>query len=128
MDPHTPLVMDAIVIPETAAIKVLGFKFDSLLTWAPHIIDILGCARQRVFQLYCCRTLIRNEDLTIWIRPILEYSNIFYSGAATTHLHHLDNLQSWIEQTCSFDFPTSLLSSECWHYGISLSSFSWRGL
>jgi len=37
-----------------------------------------------------------------WIRLILEYGSILYSGAVTTHLHHLDNLQSRIEQTCSF--------------------------
>ena len=34
-----------------------------------------------------------------WIRPTLEYDNILYSGAATTHLCCLDALQSQIEWT-----------------------------
>ena len=38
--------MDNIIIPESNPIKVLGFKFDSLLTWESQIIYILGCARQ----------------------------------------------------------------------------------
>ena len=42
------------------------------------------------------------------IRPILEYGNILYSGAAATHLHHLNNLQSRIEQTCSSVFQLFL--------------------
>ena len=44
----------------------------------------------------------------LWIHPILEYGSILYSGAVTTHLHHLDNLQSRIEQTCSFVFKPLL--------------------
>ena len=39
-----------------------------------------------------------------WICPTLEYGNILYSGAASTHLHRLDDLQSRIEQSCSFVF------------------------
>ena len=50
---HPPLTMDDIIIPDSNSIKLLGFKFDSLLTWEPQIIDILGRARQRAGQLYC---------------------------------------------------------------------------
>ena len=39
--------MDDTIIPETSLIKVLGFKFDSLLTCEPQISDILGSAKQR---------------------------------------------------------------------------------
>jgi len=50
--------------------------------------------------------LLTEQDMSIiyksWIRPILEYGSILYSGAATTHLRRLDNLQSRIEHTCSF--------------------------
>ena len=53
-NPHSPLTMDDTVIPESNSIKVLGFKFDSLLTWEPQINDILGHARQRSGQLYRC--------------------------------------------------------------------------
>ena len=100
--------MDDTIIPETSSIKVLGFKFDSLLTWGPHITDILSRARHRAGQLYRCCSLLTEQDMSIiyksWIRPILEYGNILYSGAAATHLHRLNNLQSRIEQTCSSVF------------------------
>ena len=90
--------MDDTIIPESNSIKVLGFKFDSLLTWEPQMIDILGHARQRAGQVYRCHSFITKQDMcTIcksWIRPTLEYGSNIYSGAANTHLRHLDDLQS----------------------------------
>ena len=51
-----------------------------------------------VGQLYCCHSFITKQDMcTIcksWICPTLEYGSILYSGAANTHLPHLDDLQS----------------------------------
>ena len=76
----------------------MGFHFDALLTWKPQISDILGCARQRAGQLYRCRSLLTQQDMCTvyksWIRLTLEYGNILYSGAATTHLCRLNALQS----------------------------------
>ena len=98
--PHPSLTMDGTIIPETSSIKVLGFHFDSLLTWKLHISDILGCARQRAGQLYHCRSLLIQQDMcTVYksICPTLEYGNILYSGASTTHLCCLDALQSRIK-------------------------------
>ena len=39
-----------------------------------------------------------------WIRPTLEHGSILYSGAASTHLRRLDDLQSRIERSCSYVF------------------------
>ena len=39
-----------------------------------------------------------------WICPTLEYGSILYSGAASTHLRCLNDLQSHIERSCSFVF------------------------
>ena len=55
--------MDDTIIPESSSIKVLGFKFDSLLTWEPQIIDILSHARQRAGQLYRCRSFLTKQDM-----------------------------------------------------------------
>ena len=102
--------MDDAIIPESNSIKVLEFKFDSLLTWEPQIIDILGCARQRAGHLHHYHFFLTKQDMcTIyksWIRATLEYGSIIYSGAANTHLRHLDDLQSRIEWSCSFGFQT----------------------
>ena len=93
---YPPLIMDDTVIPETSSIKALGFTFDSLLTWEPHISNLLRRAKQRAGQLYRCRSLLSEQDMCTlyksWIPPILEYGNILYSGATNTHLHRLDNL------------------------------------
>ena len=99
-NPHPPLTMNGTIIPESNSIKVLEFKFDSLLTWEPQIIDKLGRARQRAGQLYCCRSFLTKQDMCTtyksWIRPTLQYGNILCSGAASTHLRCLDDLQSRI--------------------------------
>ena len=75
-NPHPPLTMDDTVIPESNSIKVLGFKFDSLLTWEPQIIDILGCARQRAGQLYRCHSFLTKQDMCTSYIQILDSSNI----------------------------------------------------
>ena len=112
------------VVVKCNYIKFWEFKFDSLLTWEPQIIDILGRARQRAGQLYRCRSFLTKQDMcTIyksWIRPTLEYGNILYSGAASTHLRRLDDLQSRIERSFSFVFNHSLIVE-------MLPSVSWRG-
>ena len=70
--------MDDIIIPETCPIKVLGFTFNSLLTWELKISNILRHAKQRTGQLYHCCSLLSEQDMCIlyksWIHPILEYS------------------------------------------------------
>ena len=79
-NPHPLLTMDDTINPKSNSIKVLGFKFDSLLTWEPQIIDIQGRARQRAGQLYHCHSSLTKQDMcTIyksWIYPTLEYGSI----------------------------------------------------
>jgi len=102
---HPLLIMDDIVIPDTSSIKVLGFTFDSLLTWEPHISNMLSCAKQRAGQLYRCHSLLSEQDVcNLYKSCILEYGNIIYLGAVNTHLCRLDNLQCRIERTCSVTF------------------------
>ena len=108
--PHPPLFLDDTVIPETSSVQVLGFTFDALLTWEPHIVRILNRGKQRVSQLYRCRSLLTSQDLCLiyksWIRPVLEYGNILYTGAASSHLQCLDHLQNRIQQTCCSTFQS----------------------
>ena len=96
--PHPPLFLNDSVISETSTAQVLGFTFDSSLTWESHIERMLSHGKQKVSQLYCCCSLLTSQDLCLmyksWIRPTLEYGNILYSGAALSHLQRLDNLQA----------------------------------
>ena len=69
---------------------------------------ILNRGKQRASQLYRCRSLLTSQDLCLiykyWIRPVLEYGNILYTGAASSHLQRLDHLQNRIQQTCCSTF------------------------
>ena len=64
--------------------------------------------KQRVSPLYCCHFLLTSQDLCVMyksrIHPTLEYGNVLYSGAALSHLRHLNNLQTRIERTYSSTF------------------------
>ena len=51
---------------------------------------------------------------------MLEYGPVLYSGAALTHLNHLDRFQVHVENMCGFTFPSlmdrrnaSILSLTC---------------
>ena len=57
------MIINDIIIPETNSINVLGFTFDSSLTWEPRISDMLGRAKQRADQLYCCCSLLSEQDI-----------------------------------------------------------------
>ena len=78
--------------------QILGFSFNSLLTWEPNIVRMLNHGKQKVSQLYRCCSLLTSQDLRLmyasWIHPTLEYGNILYCGAALSHLQRLDNLQT----------------------------------
>ena len=102
--PHPPLFLDGSIILETSTVRVLGFTFDSLLTWEPHIVSILnrenrGLASSILLLLFAYKSRLI---------PALEYGSILYAGAASTHLQRLDRLQSRIEQTCSSHFQSLL--------------------
>ena len=107
---HPPLFLDGIQIPEVSSVKVLGFVFDSSLTWQKHIDQVLSRGKQRLSQLYRCRSLFGCEGIATlyksWIRPILEYGSILYSGAALSHLNRLERLQARVENMCGLAFPS----------------------
>ena len=110
--PHPPLFLNDSIIPKTSTAQVLGFTFDSLLTWESHIVRMLNHAKQRVSQLYHCCSLLTSQYLCLmyrsWIRPTLEYGNILYSRATLGHVQHLDNLQTQIERTHCSTFQSLL--------------------
>ena len=97
-------------IPEVSLIKVLGFLFDSTLTWQKHIDSVLCHGKQRLGQLYRYRSLLGSQGIATayksWIRSSLEYGAILYSGAAQSHLARLDSFQARVENImCRVSFP-----------------------
>ena len=89
--------------------NVLGFTFDSTLTWRDHIAKVLSHGKQRLGQLYRCHNFFSSYNLSIlyksWIRPAMEYGCVLYWGAAPTYLH-LDTLQTRIEHVSFSTFPS----------------------
>ena len=43
---HPPLFLDGIQITEVSSVKVLGFMFDSSLTWQKHTDNVLSHGKQ----------------------------------------------------------------------------------
>jgi len=107
---HPPLFLNDIQIPEVTSVKVLGFTFDSLFTWQKHLDNVLKRGRQRLGQVYRCRSLFDRQDISLlyksWIRPMLEYGCVLYSGAALSHINRLNSFQSRIENMCDISFPS----------------------
>ena len=105
---HPPLFLNHTRIPEVSSIKVLGFLFDSALTWQKHIDSVLCRGKQRLGQLYRYRSLLGSQGIATayksWIRPSLEYGTILYSGAAQSHLARLDSFQACVENMCGSHF------------------------
>ena len=106
---HPPLLLNETYIPEVSSVRILGFLFDSSLTWQEHIDSALIRGKQCLGQLYRCRSLLGSHGIATayksWIRPMLEYGSILYSGAATTHLNRLDSFQARVENMCGITFP-----------------------
>ena len=107
---HPPLFLNDYSISEVNSTNILGFTFDSTFTWQDHIVKVLTCGKQRLGQLYRCRNLLNSHDLSIlyksWVRPVIEYGYVLYSGTAPSHLHRLDTLQTRVEHMSDSKFTS----------------------
>ena len=97
-------------ISEVNSTNILGFTFDSTFTWQDHIVKVLTRGKQRLGQLYRCRNLLNSHDLSIlyksWVRPAIKYGYVLYCGAAPSHLHCLDTLQTRVEHMSDSKFTS----------------------
>lgn len=91
------LQMDGKSIKMVPQLKLVGYTYDSSITWGPMIDALVKKARIRLGALRRLRrTLDANNMRTVYemfIRSVLEYGNVAYMGAATTHLRKLDQVQ-----------------------------------
>ena len=73
---HPPLFLNDYYISEVDSTDVLGFTFDSTLTWQDYIAKMLTRWKQQLGQLYRCHNFFSSYDLSIlyksWIRPAME--------------------------------------------------------
>ena len=103
------MIMNMIFLKLT---NILGFTFDSTYTWQDRIVKVLTRGKQQLGLLYRCRNLLNSHDLSIlyksWVRPAIEYGYMYalYSGAAPSHLHRLDTLQTRVEHMSDSKFTS----------------------
>jgi len=61
---HLPLFLNDCNISEVNSTNILGFTFDSTLTWQDHIVKVLTRGNQRLGQLHRCHSLITYPSCT----------------------------------------------------------------
>jgi hypothetical protein len=85
------------VIPESAAVKVVGLTISSSLSWAPHIKRISRNGKMALSLLSRLRPYLSNAALSSiyksHVRSRLEYLGPIWSGAPPTQLAALDKVQ-----------------------------------
>jgi len=102
------IFLNDIPILSEDSVKILDFGFDTTLTWKPHIDMIVSKAKQCSYVIVIlCSSVPRLCWIVTYVQSFhLDYSHLFYYGAANTHLYHLDPPQCCAESNCSTTFPS----------------------
>ena len=104
---HTGIVFDeralgmigatGVPVKQVFTLKLVGFVFDSKLTWGPMSAAITNKARMRLGALHRLRPVLDDANLKtmyiMFIRSIMEYGGVQFQGAADRHLARLDCIQ-----------------------------------
>ena len=108
VEEHPPLFMNGVLIKESKVLSILGFHFDSHLTWGYMIDTTVQRCRQRLGCLRRVSEYLGTEGLSLAYRafvcPVAEYGGILLLGASATQLAKLDCMQQFAEQLCSSSF------------------------
>ena len=108
-DPHghsAGTKMGGFAVEQVSEVKLVGFLFDSKLTFAPMVDKLAKKARIRIGALRRLEPMLNSENIklmyTMFVRSIMEYGNIVYMGAADSHLEKLDRVQRSAEKLGGF--------------------------
>jgi hypothetical protein len=89
-------------------LKLVGFIFDRKLTWEKMVKKVCSTGRQALGGVRRLKKLLGYSDLAVlykaFVRSCLEYGNLEYLGAASSHLSKLDRIQSSAERLCNTTF------------------------
>lgn len=93
-------------VKQVSSLKVVGYTFDSKLSWPEMVDDKAKKARSRVSMLRRLSRFLNNDNLklmyTSFIRPVMEYGSLLYVSAAPSHLSKLDRVQAAAERLGGF--------------------------
>ena len=102
------LFYNNVLIRESKVLSILGFHFDSRVTWSYMIDSSVWRCRQRLGCLRWVSQYLGSGGLILayqaFVRPIAEYGNVLMMGASPTQLSRLDRMQHLAEQLCSTQF------------------------
>ena len=89
------------VIKQVSQMKLVGFIFDSKMTWGPMVDMLAKKARCKLGAIRRLRPYLDSQNLklmyTAFVRSGMEYGSVLYMGAAESHLLKLDKIQ-WSAQ------------------------------
>ena len=84
-------------VQKESRLKLLGFSFDSKLSYGYHIHRTSIRANQRLHFLWKAAVVLCTRARAVvykgFVRPLMEYSPLVWLGAAPTHLNKLDRVQ-----------------------------------
>ena len=89
--------MDGAQVERVDEVKLVGFLFDTKLTFSSMIDKLAKKARCRLGALRRLKPVLDQANLMqmyiMFIRSIMEYGSLVYMGAAKSHLDKLDRVQ-----------------------------------
>lgn len=89
---------------------LVGYLFDSKLTWGPFVDKLASKARRALGVVRSIRRLLRSSDLAVlfkaFVRSTVEYGMLGYMAAAPSHLAKLEKVQESAERLCDAGFPS----------------------
>ena len=124
--PPSPVVSDQ-QVPHDHQLKLLGVLFDDQLSYRAHLRQVSLRANSRLGSL--CRTskyLSTAGQIRTYrgfVRPLLEYAQLAWMGAAPTHLHQLDRVQ---RRALHIIGPNTILQSLASRRHVTALSFPYK--
>jgi len=104
------LCMGGTVIKQVTEMKLVGFVFDSRMSWGPMISKLVAKARCKLGALRRLRPYLDSSNLklmyTAFVRSGMEYGNVLYMSAAESHLQKLDRLQCAAQALGGFEIES----------------------
>jgi hypothetical protein len=105
-----PIMMEGDVVRRVSEIKLVGFVFDEKLTWTKMISQLASRARSQLGALFRMRPVMNDANLATmykaFVRSVMEFGNLEYMSAASTHLSRLDAVQHSAQRICNIKFET----------------------
>ena len=104
------LRMDGHPVEVVEEMRLVGFWFDSKLTFGGMVKRLAKKARSRVGALRRLKPMLNPENLktmyTSFVRSVMKFGSLAYMSAADSHLERLDRIQESVSSFCGFEIES----------------------